>query len=124
MQHILVLISTVLMMTSAHAAGVYDGMYNGTIQPTPGMSKPACGTYSVTDIAVKDGRFRYAVPALSGFVNVRGFVTGKIKIESGERRQLVVQGLTTEVSSGDLHITAGIIDDQSGCDWTMDLKRQ
>ncbi len=124
MRHILFLIPTGLMMTAAHAAGTYDGLYSGTIQSTPGMSKPACGTYPVTDVAIKDGEFHYAAPALSGFVNVKGFVTGEIKMETGDHRQLMLQGLATEVSTGDLHITAGIIDDQSGCDWTMDLKRQ
>ena len=68
----------VLLAAPAFAAGEYDGVYSGVIQPTPGMSNPACTLFPIASVMVKDGNFHNDAPSLNGNVNVKGFVTGKM----------------------------------------------
>ena len=65
---------------------------------------------------------RFSSPGVDGFVNVKAFVTGKMKTADG--RMLPIEGRVEDQSDNQTHLSAGAIDEQSGCAWTIDLVKQ
>ena len=94
----------------------FDGTYSGRISPTPGTATAVCTATTVT-ATVDQGRL--SAPGLNGFVNVKAFVTGRVKTAEGH--MLAIEGRVEEQSDNRIHLSAGAVDNQSGCSWTIDL---
>jgi hypothetical protein len=101
----------------------FDGTYSGTLVPAPALSSRPCATLKVEALEIVRGRLQTLVglPAFEGAVTTEGFLSGNML--RADESKVKVEGRITPEADG-LHLRAGIIDDQAGCAWTMDLKRQ
>jgi hypothetical protein len=113
--------ATLFLATPALATTGFDGTYTGAIRPTPDTVASACAATPLT-VKVTDGKFSANTPPLNGFVNVKGFVTGKLRV--GDGRALPFEGRVDDNEGLGLRLVAGMIDEQTHCDWTIDLAKQ
>src|SRR5437588_7030652 len=98
----------------------FDGIYGGTLRSGGGKSSPACTDTQPLAVTVRNGTFdtdSSKAPAVKGFVNIKGFITGRLRRPDG--RELPIEGRAEEIE-GDMHLSAGVVDDAQGCSWTMD----
>lgn len=111
------LLSVSAASATSDVSAKFDGLYAGNMIPSPGMSAPSCPvlaarvTFSKGIIQTSPG-----IPAFDGLVTEEGFVTGHMLRADGSK--VVFEGrLEGTVLSG------GIIDDDAGCAWTVNLKK-
>jgi hypothetical protein len=103
--------------------GPFDGLYRGLLTPAPALSKQPCNTVPVQDFEIDRSKIVTLPGILSfeGTVTGAGFVSGTVHYFGDNKAP--VQGRITSDLDG-THLRAGVIDDEGGCAWTMDLKKQ
>ena len=103
--------------------GPFDGLYRGVLAPAPALSKQPCNTVPVQDFEIDRSKVVTLPGILSfeGTVTSAGFVSGMVHYFGDNKAP--VQGRITSDLDG-THLRAGVIDDEAGCAWTMDLKKQ
>ena len=103
--------------------GPFDGLYRGVLSPAPALSKPACATVPVQDFEINRSNIVTLPGVLSfeGTVTSAGFVSGVVHYFGESKAPL--QGRITSDLDG-THLRAGVIDEDGGCAWTMDVKKQ
>ena len=103
--------------------GPVDGAYKGVFTPAPGLSKHPCNVLTVEDFEIDRGKV-VALPGVLSFegtMTSAGFLSGFVRYIDDAK--VPIQGRTSNEKDG-IHLRAGVIDDQAGCAWTMDLKKQ
>ncbi len=103
--------------------GPFDGVYAGRLTPAPALSKHACSGFAVQDFEIDRSRI-LAIPGIVSFegtVGGDGFVSGAVHY--ADDAKAAFQGSITNDTDG-THVSAGVVDDNAGCAWTMDLKKQ
>ena len=120
MRRSLMLIPVAFTLCALPALATFDGTYSGNIIPVPGAASANCVGAPITATVDEGGRISSA--SLDGFVNVKAFVTGSMKTSDG--RKLPIEGRVEDQSDNQTHLSAGAIDDRSGCAWTIDLVKQ
>jgi hypothetical protein len=96
----------------------FDGIYRGTANPTPGMSRPECVPFTASFV-IKSGLIRKdtsAAVVFDGFVTEEGFVHGHVR--EGSKAPVLMEGRIV-----DDMLTAGALDEAAGCAWTLKLQR-
>ena len=103
--------------------GPFDGLYRGLLSPAPALSKQPCNAVPVQEFEIDRNKLVTLPGVLSfeGTVTGAGFVSGTVHYFGDNKAPL--QGRITSDLDG-THLRAGIIDDEAGCAWTMDLKKQ
>ncbi len=113
--------TAIVLCSALPAFAGFNGTYSGSISLAPGAVESETCVAAPMTVTVDDSG-KISAPGVDGFVNDKAFITGKVKVAD---RSMPIEGRLVEDSADNqVHISAGVIDDQSGCSWSIDLVKR
>lgn len=96
----------------------YDGKYRGTAAVNASTSAPGCTSYAIDGLNIKGGQLSsdHADVAVRGFITEEGYLDASIKPTGGAGAKLDGRLEGAEIS-------AGAIDNATGCSWIVKLQK-
>lgn len=105
---------------ASNVSSKYDGVYSGAAMPARTGVQSECAEFAVGNITIAGGIFKSPAsqfPKVSGFVTEEGYVASFLT-RSGHGRSAMDGRIVDGV------IVAGLIEEDSGCMWTVRLEKQ
>ena len=101
----------------------FEGTYDVSLTPKPGLDGPTCPVYDLKSLRVEKGliQVRLGEALISGTVNSEGTIDGHLhKADGGDVPfQLFVK--SDEYDPTKIHIYGSIVDERASCGWTVNL---
>jgi hypothetical protein len=104
----------------------FEGTYNVSLTPKPGLDGPTCPVYDLNSLRVERGLIQVSLgkAVLSGTVNSEGTIDGHLRRADGSDVPFKLFVESYEYDPTKIHISGSIVDDRAGCGWTVSLVHQ
>jgi hypothetical protein len=101
----------------------FEGTYSVSLTPKPGLDGPTCPVYDLKSLRVEKGLIQVSLgqAVLGGTVNSEGTIDGHLRKADGGDVPFQLFVKPYEYDPTKIHIDGSIVDDRSGCGWTMNL---